>query len=87
VKGEHEGYLHDIVEAVAAIELFVEGMSFEEFREDQKTVFAVTRAFEVLGEAAKKIPQTLKKKHSDIPWREMAGMRDKLIQEYFLLLT
>jgi uncharacterized protein with HEPN domain len=83
VKREYEDYLNDIVEAVAAIERFVEGMSFEEFREDQKTLFAVTRAFEVLGEAAKKIPQTLKKKHPDIPWREMAGMRDKLIHEYF----
>lgn len=83
MKREYEDYLNDIVEAVAAIERFVEGMNFEEFREDQKTLFAVTRAFEVLGEAAKKIPLTLKKKHPDIPWREMAGMRDKLIHEYF----
>ncbi|MGO9572534.1 MAG: DUF86 domain-containing protein [Desulfomonilaceae bacterium] len=83
MKRDYEDYLNDIIEAVTALQQFVEGMSFEEFREDQKTLFAVTRAFEVLGEAAKKILQTLRTKHPDIPWREMAGMRDKLIHEYF----
>ncbi|MGB6063393.1 MAG: DUF86 domain-containing protein [Desulfomonilaceae bacterium] len=83
MKREYRDYLNDIFEAVTALEKFVEGMTFEDFQKDQKTLFAVTRAFEVLGEAAKKIPQTLKTERPDIPWREMAGMRDKLIDEYF----
>lgn len=58
-------------------------MDLEGFRKDLKTVYAVIRAFEVLGEAAKKIPQRLRQDHPDIPWKEMAGMRDKLIHEYF----
>jgi uncharacterized protein with HEPN domain len=80
---EYNDYLNDIFEAVLSIEEFVKGMTFEEFEKDKKTFFAVIRAFEVLGEAAKKIPQRVRQANPAIPWREMAGMRDKLIHEYF----
>jgi len=66
-----------------AIEGFVGGMEFEDFKRDDKTSSAVIRKFEIVGEAAKNIPETIKQKYSSIPWREMGGMRDRLIHFYF----
>ena len=76
-------YLKDILEAMDAIERFVEGMEFEDFKMDDKTSSAVIRKFEIIGEATKNVPETIKQKYPIIPWREMAGMRDKLIHFYF----
>jgi uncharacterized protein with HEPN domain len=83
MKRTHEDYLNDIVEAISLIEEFTEGMTFEEFLSDRKTQFAVIRALEVIGEAAKAIPDDFKRSHPRLPWREMARMRDKLIHAYF----
>jgi uncharacterized protein with HEPN domain len=83
MKRTHEDYLNDIVEAITLIEEFTEGMSFEEFQRDKKTQFAVIRALEVIGEASKAIPSEFKELHPEVPWREMARMRDKLIHAYF----
>jgi len=58
-------------------------MSFEEFTKDEKSQYAVVRAIEVLGEAIKKIPSDFRSTYSEIPWRDIAGTRDKLIHEYF----
>jgi uncharacterized protein with HEPN domain len=58
-------------------------MTWAEFAQDQKTLYAVVRAFEIIGEAAKKIPPAVRKRHANVPWKQMAGMRDKLIHEYF----
>ena len=57
-------------------------MSFDDFKQDKKTVNAVIRSLEIMGEAAKKIPDNLRRKYSKIPWKEMAGIRVKLIHEY-----
>lgn len=76
-------YLKDILDAMEKIEKFVEDMSFEKFKEDDKTSSAVVKKFEIIGEASKNIPEGIKQKYTQIPWKEMAGMRDKLIHIYF----
>ncbi len=75
-------YLTDILTAIAEVEEFTRGMSYETFAADKKTVNAVIRSLEVLGEAAKKIPAPFRRKHPDVPWSKMAGMRDVLIHDY-----
>lgn len=76
-------YLNDILEAMESIERFVEGMEFESFQSDDKTTSAVIRKFEIIGEAARNIPDEIKRQHPQVPWKEMAGMRDRLIHAYF----
>jgi uncharacterized protein with HEPN domain len=76
-------FLQDILDAVKHVDQFIHGMNFEQFEQDPKTTFAVIRALEVIGEAAKNIPESVRKKYPEAPWREMAGMRDKLTHEYF----
>ncbi len=65
------------------IENFVEGFDFEEFSKDPKTIYAVVRALEIIGEATKKLPNFLKVEHPEVPWRDMAGFRDKVAHGYF----
>ena len=71
------------MDAIGSIREYTIRLSFDEFSKDRKTVDAVIRNLEVLGEAAKKITQNVRRKHSEVPWKEMAGMRDVLIHEYF----
>ena len=75
--------LKDILDAISAIERFVEGVNFEEFKSNDEKSSAVIRKFEIIGEATKGLPEDLKEKYPEIPWREMAGFRDKLIHFYF----
>lgn len=58
-------------------------MTYADFSEDRKTINAVIRSLEIIGEAAKKIPPDIRQKYPHVPWKEIAGMRDKLIHEYF----
>ena len=64
-------------------ETFIENMTYEEFVQDDKTVYAVVRAIEIIGEAVKQVPDSMREKYSEIQWKSMAGMRDKLIHHYF----
>jgi len=75
--------LKDILAALESVETFVGSMAFEEFRADDKTASAVVRKFEIIGEATKNIPEDIRRRYSKIPWKEMAGMRDRLIHFYF----
>jgi uncharacterized protein with HEPN domain len=76
-------YLEDITTALSDAMIFTKGMDYDEFVNDKKTVYAVIRALEIIGEAVKQLPESVKKKYADVPWKEMAGMRDKLIHSYF----
>ena len=83
MKEEFLDYIEDIIEAMSDAMSFVEGMKYDDFIKDRKTIYAVVRAIEIIGEAVKKIPESVRDSYPDIPWRDMAGMRDKLIHEYF----
>lgn len=76
-------YLNDIIDSIADISHFTKGMTFEEFEQDKKTQYAIIHCLEVIGEAVKKNPVDIKDYYPYIPWKEIAGMRDKLIHEYF----
>ncbi len=75
-------YVQDILEAIAKIDQYLEGLTFEQFSKDIKTIDAVIRNFAIIGEAAKNIPANVKREHPEIAWKRMTGMRDKLIHEY-----
>ena len=76
-------YLQDILTAIERIEEFIGSMSFDEFQRDDKTTSAVIRKLEIIGEAAKGVSSDIRNNNRHIPWKEMAGMRDKLIHFYF----
>ncbi len=76
-------YLNDILESISDIKEFVAGIDYENFLRDKKTSKAVIRSLEIIGEAAKQIPEPLRSSHKEIPWQEIMGMRNKLAHEYF----
>ena len=78
-----QDYLNDIIESISDIREFIKGMSFEDFSKDKKTIKAVVRSLEVIGEAANKIPQNLRDNYPETSWQEIIGMRNRLIHEYF----
>lgn len=82
-KRDYIDYLQDIMDSINAVEEFVKGMEYVDFKKERKTLFAVIRGIEVIGEATKNIPRTIRSRYPEIPWNDMAGMRDKLIHEYF----
>lgn len=82
-KREFIDYVDDIFDSINKIEKFIAAQTYEDFAIDDKTQFAVIRALEIIGEASKKVPDSVRQEFSTVPWRLMAGMRDKLIHVYF----
>jgi uncharacterized protein with HEPN domain len=83
MKRDYSVYLRDILQAFRNASQFVKGLSYKNFITDRKTVSAVIRELEIAGEATKQLPASIRRKYPDIPWSDMAGMRDKLIHFYF----
>lgn len=76
-------YIADILEAMERVEGFVEGMEPQTLRTDYRTAYAVVKAFEIMGEAAKHVPDQTRARCPEVMWREMAGMRDRLSHMYW----
>ncbi len=76
-------FVEDMLEAMNKIERYTKGMSSNEFEGSEVVVDAVIRNLEVIGEAAKNIPEEIKEKYPDIPWNRIIGLRNIAIHEYF----
>lgn len=76
-------YLEDILESIDRIEEYTKDISEDEFYSNVQLQDSVIRRFEIIGEAVKQIPQDLKDKYAEIPWKKISGTRDVLIHEYF----
>jgi uncharacterized protein with HEPN domain len=83
MKREIADFIQDILDAIDDIETFTQGLDFEDFKQDRKTIYAVTRAIEIMGEATKNVPDATRSNYPQVPWKRIAGMRDKLIHGYF----
>jgi uncharacterized protein with HEPN domain len=81
-RGDKE-FLSDIEEAIKRIKTYTRNMSYQKFLKDIKTQDAVVRNLEIIGEAVKNISESLKAEHPNIPWKDMARVRDKVIHFYF----
>ena len=80
---DFKAFLQDIINSIDKIEKYTNKVEFEEFENNPLIVDAVTRNLEIIGEATKQIPIDIKEKYPEIPWKEMAGMRDNIIHGYF----
>lgn len=83
MKRDYSLYIKDILDCIERVEEFVGDMNFDEFLADDKTSSAVVRKLEIIGEATKNIPKSITQKYDEVPWKEMARMRDKIIHFYF----
>ena len=79
----YQDYINDILEECNYLLNRSKDLTFSEFEKNEDLRRAFTRSLEIIGEAVKKLPEELKKKNKEIPWKEIAGMRDKLIHDYF----
>jgi uncharacterized protein with HEPN domain len=79
----HRQSLQDILDAIRYIEEFMADAGRTALAQDRKTLFAVAKALENIGEAVKQVPAAVRRKYPDVPWKDMAGMRDVPIHDYF----
>lgn len=74
--------LQDISESIDKIKLYTEGMTFDQFENDNKTIDAVIRNFEIIGEAANRIPDEIKDKYNEVNWHKIRGFRNRIVHDY-----
>jgi uncharacterized protein with HEPN domain len=75
--------LNDMLDAIDRVEQYTQGMSFDAFSNDQKSIDAVVRNLEIIGEAANRLPDDFKERHSSVEWYKVVGLRNRIIHEYF----
>ena len=83
MKRDYRLYIEDILDCIEKIYQFMDELNFDQFVKDDKTSSAVTRKLEIIGEATKNIPVDIRRKYKELPWSDMARMRDKIIHAYF----
>ena len=76
-------FVEDVIESANKILDYTKSLSFEDFIKDGKTVDAVIRNFEIIGEAANRLPEDFKDKHSNIEWHRIRGFRNRIVHDYF----
>lgn len=81
-KREPDLLLQDIEEAIMKIKTYTNGMSYESFQNDDKTIDAVIRNFEIIGEAANRIPDEIKDKFNEVNWHRIRGFRNRIVHDY-----
>jgi uncharacterized protein with HEPN domain len=82
MSNEFLDFVEDILDGMQKAEILLEGVDYSQFESDFRINYAVVRALEIIGEAVKRLPEELKREYPDIPWKGMAGMRDRIIHGY-----
>ena len=82
MSNEFLDFVEDILDAMDNAEMFLHDVSYDQFEADLRTNFAVVRALEIIGEATRRLPMEFRREYPDIPWKNMAGMRDRIIHGY-----
>lgn len=80
---DHKLYLDDILECIQNIEMFIQEVEYESFVTNKEKLFAVKHALLIIGEAANKLPDDVKIMHPEIQWRDIIGLRNKIVHDYF----
>jgi len=80
---DYKVYVDDVLTSIHKIKVYTKGLSKKRFLGDEKTIDAVVRNLEIIGEAIKKIPENIRSKYPNVEWRKITGLRDILVHEYF----
>lgn len=81
-KRDFRPYLHDVVDSIARIQRYAEGVTFRDFLRDEMLQDAIIRRITIIGEAVGRLPESITSKYTSIPWRDIKDMRNKLVHEY-----